>query len=105
MCHWERENQLASLGFPAHMSTKGKAKILGRPAAQQPNHVRPDEKSVGPGSKKWEETTLEVPYHSFQGSESFQETIKNPGWKRIRFLKRTLVEQNGKGIKPHNTKT
>ena len=26
---------------------------------------------------------------------SFQETSKNPGWKRIRFLKRTMVEKNG----------
>ena len=30
---------------------------------------------------------------SFQGSESFQDTIKNPGWKQIRFLKRTIVEK------------
>ena len=29
---------------------------------------------------------------------SFQETIKSPGWKQIRFLKRTMVEKNGIGI-------
>ena len=37
-------------------------------------------------------------FHSFQGSESVQETIKNAG--KLRFLKRTIFENNGHGINP-----
>ena len=38
-------------------------------------------------------------FHSFQGSGSFQKTPRNRV-KRIRFLKRTMVEKSGKGINP-----
>ena len=39
-------------------------------------------------------------FHSEPRDPSFQETIQIPGWKQIRFLKRTRVEKNGKGINP-----
>ena len=37
-------------------------------------------------------------FHSFQGSESFQEAIQKRRGKQIRCLKRTMVEKNGEGF-------